>query len=310
LGGIGGSAGIGGSSPSEGGTSTAGKSSGGAGKSGGRTSSGKGGTTGGTGDAGQAGSNEAGQSGSNEGGQSGSAQGGVGGSGGTQGKAGHGGTTSAGGTTSSGGTSTGGTAAEAGAAGAGGPELFPCTDGCAILNVPPSANFQQFFTINLDLNNGIDLSDSVFTAHVHAVDFTGSSEAIQFYASATGFAFYGNTTQVPLSTLVNGGTLTMDLTSTAGWDNTKVISFGFLLHGASVPKTVQVLVEDITVAVKADPSATPKVGPWLFTQEADVNETPAEQVPSTYSATNIIFGNPFQAVTGAQAVWQGPFAGP
>ena len=73
------------------------------------------------------------------------------------------------------------------------------------------------------------------------------------------YAFWNNKgASVAISTLSGGGTLTMDLTSTPGWDSTHTISFGFLLRGAATATTVQVLVEDITVAVKADPQATPR----------------------------------------------------
>ena len=278
---------------------TAGGSGGGSSGKGG--SHAKAGTGGGVNAAGTGGSNEGGQSGANQGGEGG-AEGGQAGSGETQGGAPSAGTTS-GGTTSTG--ASGGVANEGGGAGAG-PNL-PCTDGCALLDIPPDIGFSQFFTINLDLTNGVDLSDSVLTAHLRTIDFTGTTETIQFYASATGFAFFNNNNAtVELSSLSDGGTLTMDLTSTGTWDNTHVISFGFLLHGGSTAVTNQVLVEDISVAVKADPEAMPKVGPWLFTKESDVNEATAETIDTMYSTPNVIFANPYMPVTGAQAIWVPP----
>lgn len=294
----GGAGGSSGSGQGEGGALTGGQMNGGRGGSGGKGGSstgakgGKGGSS--TGAKGGTGTGATGGSGGTQAGQGGEAgEAGVGQSGAPQG-----GTSGM----TSGGSSNAGSSTEAGAGGAG-PDL-PCTDGCVLLYIPPSANFQQFFTINLDLTNGFDLSDSVFTAHLRAIDFTGTSESIQFYASATNYAFWGNGgVSAPISTLTGGGTLTMDLTNTPGWDSTHTISFGFLLRGAQTTTTVQVLVEDITVAVKADPQATPKVGPWLFTQQSDVNEATAETIDAMYGVDNVIFANPYNAVTGAKAKW-------
>lgn len=314
--GAGGMAGSGGVAAGQGGTFSGGTTNGGKGASSGTGGdTGDGGTTAGASDAGQGG--EAGQSGSSQGGETTGGSGGTGGKGGKGGSStsgGHGGTTSAGGTPSSGGMSsggmsggmsTGGTIGESGAAGAG--PALPCVDGCALVYIPPLANFSQFYTINLDLNAGVDLSDSVITAHIRAIDFTGGSDNIQLYASATGFSFYGNNgATLPLSSLADGGVLTMDLTSTGTWDAKHTISFGFLLHGSSVASTVQVLVEDVMIAVKADPMAMTKVGPWLFTKKSDVNEASAETIPGTYSDQNIIFANPYMAVAGAKAIWVPP----
>jgi hypothetical protein len=302
----GGAGGSSGSGQGEGGALTGGQMNGGRGGSGGKGGSstgakgGKGGSS--TGAKGGTGTGATGGSGGTQAGQGGEAgEAGVGQSGAPQG--GTSGMMSGG--SSNAGSSNAGSSNAAGAGGAG-PDL-PCTDGCVLLYVPPSANFQQFFTINLDLANGYDLSDSVFTAHLRAIDFTGTSESIQFYASATNYAFWGNGgVSAPLSTLTDGGTLTMDLTNTPGWDSTHTISFGFLLRGAQTTTTVQVLVEDISVAVKADPQATPKVGPWLFTQESDVNEATAETIDVMYGVNNVIFANPYNAVTGAKAKWEPP----
>jgi hypothetical protein len=305
--GAGGHAGLAGAGASQGGAGSGGAGSGGTGEPGGSPDNGEGGTTAGASEGGEAGSIETGQGGSNEGGEAGAVAAGEGGKGGKGGGAGHGGTTAAGGTTSMAGTTSAGSGGAMAGAGAGGAApVGPCEDGCALLYIPPTPNFAQFFTINLDLSSGFDLSDSVFTARVRAIDYTGSGDIIQFYASSTGYAFFGGTTNATVASLVNGGTLTMDLTSTPGWDSTHTISFGFLLHGSATPTTVQILVEDITVTVKADPTATPKVGPWLFTQPTDVNDAAAETISTTYSDQNIIFANPYMPAMGSKAIWEPP----
>jgi len=275
-----------GSDGSQGGTSTGGT------EETGGTAPGEGGTAGEAGEGGQAGSNVGGGGGS------------TGGKGGTAGTAGKGGSAGKGGT--------GGTAGGGGAGGIG--PLPACPgDGCALIVIPadtatpaPVVAYKQYFTINIDLSAGVDLSDSIITTHVRAIDFKGTTETVQLYASALpAFAFWGNRSMtVPLSTLAGGAELTMDLTGDTGsWDAKHVISVGLLFSGGSKLSTVKLLVEDFTATVKADPTAAPKAGPWLFAQQSEVNETPAESVPSTYNVKNILFGNPYQAVPGARPLW-------
>ena len=259
------------------------------------------GATGEAGEAGEAGSNEAGRAGSSQGGKGGSA-----GKGGTGG-GGRGGTGGTGGTA---GAVVGGSGPIAGA----GP-LPPCPgDGCALIVVPadtampvPKVNYKQYVTINLNYSAGVDLSDSIITAHVRAIDFKGTTEAVQLYSSALNFAFWGNNgVMLPLSTIADGGTLTMDLTNTGGWDSKHVVTIGLLMQGGSSLSAVKLLVEDITATVKADPTATPKYGPWLFKQQTEVNENPAESISTTYSIPNIIFANPYEAVPGSRVLWVPP----
>lgn len=278
--GQGGAGGTAGSDDSQGGMFTAGN-----GESGGMADA-EGGTTAGAGEGGQAGSNEAGEGGSNEAG--------MGGTGGTFSGGGRGGT-----------------------GGSGGAPLPPCPgDGCVLLTIPadtakpvPAVGYQQFITINLDIAAGVDLSDSIITAHIRAIDFRGTTETVQLYASALpNYDFWGNNgATLAISTIAGGGTLTMDLTNTGtDWDATHAISIGLLFHGGSSLSTVKLLVEDITATVKADPTATPKYGPWLFTKRADVNQDPVEKIPASYNVPNVIFPNAYQAVTGTQALWVPP----
>ena len=254
----------------------------------------QGGTTGEAGEAGEGGSNEAGHGGSNEAGESGSDDGGKGG------------------------TGVGGTGATSGTGGSGGAApLPPCPgDGCVLLTIPgdtaspaPPVNYQQFVTINLDLNAGVDLSDSVITAHVRAIGFKGTTETIQLYASAVpNFNYWGNAAKLSVSAIADGGTLIMDLTDTAGttWDAKHAMAIGLLVRGGSSLSTIQILIEDIIATVKADPAATPKYGPWLFTRRTDVNETLAEAISASNGVPNVIFPHPYQAVTGTQTLWVAP----
>ena len=294
----GGNAGKGGSKSGGGNAGTGAGTAGTGGDTAGTSGAGEGGEPGQGGTSGNAGAGDAGEtqggSSSGSGGKAGSSAGGTdgGGTGGTGGTGGNGGT--------GGGT---------GGSGIGGAVNGPCIDGCVLLYVPGVTNFQQFFTINLNLADGLDLSTVLIQARVRAIDFAGTSENVQFYASATpgSFSFYGAGT-VPLSTMANGVIMSMDLTNTGGWDHTDVISFGFLIHGASSasPASVQLLVEDIVATVKADPPATPPAGPWAFTMQSDVNENNAEDIPGTYNVQNVIFANPYSAVVGARAVWVPP----
>ncbi|HET7544619.1 MAG TPA: hypothetical protein VFK05_32340 [Polyangiaceae bacterium] len=250
----------------------------------------EGGTTAGAGEGGQAGSNEPSEGGSSAGGKGGS-----GGTGATAGTAGSNGT--------------------GGSAGTG--PLPACPgDGCALITIPadtampaPATGYQQFVTINIDLAVGADLSDSIVTAQLRAIDFTGTTETVQLYASALpSFNFWGNKGMtVPLSNLATSTTLSMDLTDTGtGWDNKKVVSVGLLFKGGSKLATVKVLVEDVKVTIKADSTANPKYGPWLFTKSSDVNQDLAEKIPGGYSTPNVIFPNPYQAVPGTQVLWVAP----
>jgi len=254
---------------------------GGSGESGGA----EGGTAGAAGAAGEGG----GQAGSNEAGEGGAPEGGKGGTGGTGGRGGTGGS---------------------------GGVLAVCPgDGCALLTIPadtakpaPAVGYQQFVTINLDIAAGVDLSDSVISAKVRAIDFKGTTETVQLYASALpSFNFFGNNgITASLSSLANGGTLTMDLTSTGTWDAKHAISFGLLFHGGSSLSLVKLLVEDITVAIKADSTPNPKYGPWLFKKQSDVNESVVDKIPGDYNTPNVIFPNAYQAVPGTQALWVAP----
>jgi len=266
--------------------SQGGTAAGGDGESGGTGEDG--GTNATAGEGGQDSSSEAGEGGTSAGGKAGAGQGGRGGSGGTSG--------------------TGGSA--------GGGPLPACPgDGCVLLTIPastatppPKIGYQQFFTINLDLTAGVDLSDSVITARVRALDFNGTTETVQLYASALpNYNFWGSAGSVALSTLAAGGTLTMDLTNTGtGWDAKHAVSLGVLFKGGSSLALVKLLIEDIQATVKADPSATPKYGPWLFAKQTDVNENPVEQVPGTFATPNVIFPNPYQTVPTTQALWVAP----
>jgi hypothetical protein len=220
-----------------------------------------------------------GEGGANEGGANEGGAGPAGGYGGVQGEAGSG---------------------EPGGGEAGSGPAIHCVDGCAILYLPfDMASEQQFFTINLDTANGVNLSTSVLTAHVRTLQ--GSAETIHLYASALpNFKFNGTAPSATVASLANGGTLTMDLTNTnAGtWDNTKVISIGFLISAAATPETVQILVEDVTV------TNSTTFGPWLFTMQADVNET--STVASNYNTPNILFANNYNTVPGARGIWVPP----
>jgi len=268
----------------------------------------QGGATGEAGEAGQGGSNEAGQGGSNEAGQGGSNEAGQGGSN----EAGQGGSNEAG---QGGSGATSGTAGGSGGSGGAAPPPSCPGDGCVLLRIPgdtaipaPPVDYTQFVTINLDLDAGVDLSDSVITAHVRAIGFKGTTETIQLYASAQpNFNYWGNAANLSVSAIADGGTLSMDLTDTGTtWDAKHVVAIGLLVRGGSSLTTIQILVEDIIATVKADPTATPKYGPWLFTQQTDVNETPAEQISGSFAEPNVIFPHPYQAVTGTQTLWLAP----
>jgi len=173
-----------------------------------------------------------------------------------------------------------------------------CEDGCAIMYVPfAMATERQFFTINLNVTSGVDLSTSVLTARVRTLQ--GTTETIQMYASALpNYNFYGSAAVVPVASLAGGGTLTMDLSSTGTWDHTKVMSMGFLIAGAASPDTLQVLVEDITI------TNSPTVGPWLFTMQSDVNEN--TNVGDNYNTPNVLFANAYNRVVGARGIWVKP----
>ena len=186
----------------------------------------------------------------------------------------------------------------AGAGQGGSGSTMSCVDGCAIMYIPfATGSAGQFFTINLDITNGVDLSTSVLTARLRTLQ--GSSETIQFYASALpNFNFNGAAAKAPLSSFANGGTITMDLTSTGAWDHTKVMSFGFSIAGAGIAETVQILVEEVTITNSS------AVGPWLFTNQADVNEN--TNVDPNFYTPNILFANPYNAVPGAKGIWMMP----
>jgi hypothetical protein len=160
-----------------------------------------------------------------------------------------------------------------------------------------SAGDRQFFTINLDIANGVDLSTSVLTARLRTVQ--GSAETIQMYASALpSYAFYPSPPIVSVASFASGGTITMDLTNTGSWDHTKVMSFGFLIAGSGTPETLQILVEDITITNSAT------VGPWLFKKATDVN--PMTNVDANYNTPNILFANDYNHVNGAKVIWVPP----
>ena len=231
-------------------------------------------------------------------------QGGEGGSGGEP-QTGLGGASSGGSLGKGGGSSSGGTTALGGATcvDSGGaanvtlPSSIPCIDGCALLYLPFAATCptSPFFTINLDIANGVNLSTAVITAKVRALDFTGTNESIRFYASALpNYAFYA-ASAVSISSLVNGGTLTMDLTNTPGWDHTKVMSFGFNIGGSDTSPTIWLLVEEITI------TGSSTAGPWLFRNAADVNES--SNVGANFATPNIIFANNYNHLPGQKAKW-------
>jgi len=258
--------GVGGGTAGSGGQGTSGETSGGGGDVAG--SDGGGAAAGGD----QGGSSpNAGAGAANEGGT-----GPAGGSGGGQGEAGSG---------------------DAGAGEGGSGPTKTCVDGCAIMYVPfVTGGSGQFFTINLDFMNGVDLSTAIVSARLRTLQ--GTSQLIQLYATALpDFNFHG-TAKTSLASLANGGTLTMDLTNTgSSWDNTKVRSFGFLIDG-TIAETVQILVEEVTI------TNSPTVGPWLFTKQADVNES--SMVDPTFYTPNIFFANPYQQVPGAKGIWMKP----
>lgn len=257
--------GVGGGAAGSGGRGSSGETSGGgdvAGSNGGGAAAG--GDQGGS-------SPNGGVSGANDGGT-----GPAGGSGGLQGEAGSG---------------------DAGAGEGGSGPTQTCVDGCAIMYIPfAAAGSGQFFTINLDFTNGVDLSTAIVSARLRTLQ--GTSQLIQLYATALpGFNFHG-TAQTSLASLANGGTLTMDLTNTgSSWDNTKVRSFGFLIDG-TIAETVQILVEEVTI------TNSTAVGPWLFTKQADVNES--AMVDPNFYTPNILFANPYNQVPGAKGIWMMP----
>lgn len=171
-----------------------------------------------------------------------------------------------------------------------------CADGCALLYVPfdSSTGSSQYFTINLNIANGVDLSQSVLTAHLRNAGSEPTTASIQIYASAIpSYAFYG-AQSLPVSSLDGGGTLTLDLTNTGAWDNTKVISFGFLIQAGGSPVPVSILIEEVLI------TNTDTYGPWLFTQASDVND---ESVAASFNDPDIIFANAYNRIEGAKATW-------